>query len=102
MTTICHTGRPLSEEFDDDFQNRLTAYYCKDQEFLMRAGDLVDPSQFENAANAILVNLVSSYFRMYKSAPSSTAILDQLKRAKKDKTIREELFPDVVGAFKPV
>lgn len=102
MTTICHTGRPLSEEFDDDFQNRLTAYYCKDQEFLMRAGDLVDPSQFENAANAILVNLVSSYFRMYKSAPSSTAILDQLKRAKKDKTIREELFPDVVSAFKRV
>ncbi|MBC2873354.1 hypothetical protein H7U18_26460 [Klebsiella pneumoniae] len=39
---------------------------------------------------------------MYKSAPSSAAILDMLKRAKRDKTIREEMFPDVVAAFKRV
>ncbi|WP_439236772.1 hypothetical protein [Klebsiella pneumoniae] len=62
----------------------------------------VAPNQFSNAANAILVNMVSGYFRMYKSAPSSAAILDMLKRAKRDKTIREEMFPDVVAAFKRV
>ncbi|MGR4551144.1 hypothetical protein K8R26_25370 [Escherichia coli] len=60
------------------------------------------PSQFANAANAILVNMVSGYYRMYKSAPSSSAILDMLKRAKRDKTIREELFADVVAAFKRI
>ena len=102
MTELCHTGRGLSEEFDDDFQNRLAAYFCRDHEFLTRAGDLVAPNQFSNAANAILVNMVSGYFRMYKSAPSSAAILDMLKRAKRDKTIREEMFPDVVAAFKRV
>lgn len=102
MTELCHTGRGLSEEFDDDFQNRLAAYFCRDHEFLTRAGDLVAPNQFSNAANAILVNMVSGYFRMYKSAPSSAAILDILKRAKRDKTIREEMFPDVVAAFKRV
>ncbi|EMA2181183.1 hypothetical protein U2G01_005757, partial [Klebsiella pneumoniae] len=102
MTELCHTGRGLSEEFDDDFQNRLAAYFCRDHEFLTRAGDLVSPNQFSNAANAILVNMVSGYFRMYKSAPSSAAILDMLKRAKRDKTIREEMFPDVVAAFKRV
>lgn len=102
MTELCHTGRGLSEEFDEDFQNRLTAYFCRDHEFLTRAGDLVVPSQFANAANAILVNMVSGYYRMYKSAPSSSAILDMLKRAKRDKTIREELFADVVAAFKRI
>ena len=102
MTELCHTGRGLSEEFDDDFQNRLAAYFCRDHEFLTRAGDLVAPNQFSNAANAILVNMVSGYYRMYKSAPSSSAILDMLKRAKRDKTIREELFPDVVEAFKRI
>ena len=75
MTELCHTGRGLSEEFDEDFQNRLTAYFCRDHEFLTRAGDLVVPSQFANAANAILVNMVSGYYRMYKSAPSSSARL---------------------------
>ncbi len=39
MTELCHTGRGLSEEFDDDFQNRLAAYFCRDHEFLTRAGD---------------------------------------------------------------
>ncbi|HFN5758093.1 TPA: DnaB-like helicase C-terminal domain-containing protein [Escherichia coli] len=102
MTELCHTGRGLSEEFDDDFQNRLAAYFCRDHEFLTRAGDLVAPNQFSNAANSILVNMVSGYYRMYKSAPSSSAILDMLKRAKRDKTIREELFPDVVEAFKRI
>lgn len=38
MTELCHTGRGLSEEFDEDFQNRLTAYFCRDHEFLTRAG----------------------------------------------------------------
>ncbi len=66
MTELCHTGRGLSEEFDDDFQNRLAAYFCRDHEFLTRAGDLVAPNQFSNAANAILVNMVSGYYRMYK------------------------------------
>ena len=51
MTELCHTGRGLSEEFDDDFQNRLAAYFCRDHEFLTRAGDLVAPNQFSNAAN---------------------------------------------------
>ncbi|RRC39545.1 DNA helicase, partial [Escherichia coli] len=78
------------------------AYFCRDHEFLTRAGDLVAPNQFSNAANSILVNMVSGYYRMYKSAPSSSAILDMLKRAKRDKTIREELFPDVVEAFKRI
>ncbi|HDZ4003200.1 TPA: hypothetical protein RS001_004737 [Escherichia coli] len=55
MTELCHTGRGLSEEFDEDFQNRLTAYFCRDHEFLTRAGDLVVPSQFANAANAALL-----------------------------------------------
>lgn len=64
MTELCHTGRGLSEEFDEDFQNRLTAYFCRDHEFLTRAGDLVVPSQFANAANAILVNMVSGYYRI--------------------------------------
>ncbi|HDX3156223.1 TPA: hypothetical protein ROA78_004681, partial [Escherichia coli] len=56
----------MSEEFDDDFQNRLAAYFCRDHEFLTRAGDLVAPNQFSNAANSILVNMVSGYYRMYK------------------------------------
>lgn len=76
MTELCHTGRGLSEEFDDDFQNRLAAYFCRDHEFLTRAGDLVAPNQFSNAANSILVNMVSGYYRMYKSAPSSSAKCD--------------------------
>lgn len=44
MTELCHTGRGLSEEFDDDFQNRLAAYFCRNHEFLTRAGNLVAPT----------------------------------------------------------
>lgn len=99
---VIHTGRELSAEFDEDFQNRLTAYICRDHEFLMRAGDLIEAKQFSNAANSILVNLVGGYFKMYKGAPSTAAILDMLKRAKVAKSIREDIFPDVVEAFKRV
>lgn len=51
LETPVHTGRPLSEEFDAGFEDRLTAYYCRDREFLIRAGDLVLPEQFSNKAN---------------------------------------------------
>ncbi len=33
LETPVHTGRPLSEEFDAGFEDRLTAYYCRDREF---------------------------------------------------------------------
>ncbi|MER4485139.1 hypothetical protein J9B05_30880, partial [Klebsiella pneumoniae] len=96
MTELCHTGRGLSEEFDDDFQNRLAAYFCRDHEFLTRAGDLVAPNPFSPAATPLLFPLLSVSFRVYKSAPSSSAIPEMLKSAKPDKTISEELFPNVV------
>lgn len=35
MTELCHTGRGLSEEFDEDFQNRLTAYFVVITSFLL-------------------------------------------------------------------
>ena len=33
LETPVHTGRPLSEEFDAGFEDRLAAYYCRDREF---------------------------------------------------------------------
>ena len=45
-------------------------------------------------------NMVSGYYRMYKERALFICNSDMLKRAKRDKTIREELFADVVAAFK--
>ncbi|EMA8138587.1 MULTISPECIES: DnaB-like helicase C-terminal domain-containing protein [Klebsiella/Raoultella group] len=100
--TPVHTGRPLSEEFDAGFEDRLAAYYCRDREFLIRAGDLVLPEQFSNKANGYLVNIVAGYFRSYKSSPSKEFIIDMIKEAKKRGKIREEFVPEVVEAMKRI
>ncbi|HBX7361337.1 TPA: DNA helicase, partial [Klebsiella pneumoniae] len=102
LETPVHTGRPLSEEFDAGFEDRLAAYYCRDREFLIRAGDLVLPEQFSNKANGYLVNIVAGYFRSYKSSPSKEFIIDMIKEAKKRGKIREEFVPEVVEAMKRI
>ena len=102
LETPVHTGRPLSEEFDAGFEDRLTAYYCRDREFLIRAGDLVLPEQFSNKANGYLVSIVAGYFRSYKSSPSKEFIIDMIKEAKKRGKIREEFVPEVVNAMKRI
>lgn len=100
--TPVHTGRPLSEEFDSGFEDRLAAYYCRDREFLMRAGDLVLPEQFSNSANGYLVNIVAGYYRSYKSSHSKEYIVDMLKEAKKHKKVREEFVTEVVEALRRI
>jgi replicative DNA helicase len=82
-TSVLHTGKPLSEEFNDDFQNRLAAYFCRDFQFTSRAGDLVEPDQFSSAANGFLVDLVGSYFKMYRSIPSTKVLVELVLQANK-------------------
>lgn len=96
---VVHTGKPLSEEFDADFEDRLTAYYCRDHQFLKSAGDLVDASQFSNAANGYLINIVSGYFKMYKGSPSMKVVLEMVKKAVEKGAIRKEFVPEVAAAL---
>ncbi|HIF6871593.1 TPA: DnaB-like helicase C-terminal domain-containing protein [Klebsiella pneumoniae] len=98
-TSVLHTGKPLSEEFNDDFQNRLAAYFCRDFQFISRAGDLVEPDQFSSAANGFLVDLVGSYFKMYRSIPSTKVLVELVLQANKKGRIRAELMPDIKAAI---
>lgn len=101
MTTeISHLGKPLHEQFDQDFEYRLAAYYCKDYVFLTRAHDLVSPKQFSNASVAVLVKIVSEYYKMYKSVPSSPTLVDLIKAAISKKSIRSEMLPEIKESLK--
>ena len=46
--------------------------------------------------------MVSGCYRMYKERTIFICHSGYVKRAKRDKTIREELFADVVAAFKRI
>lgn len=96
MTTeISHVGKPLSEQFDTEFEYRLAAYYCKDYNFLVRAHDLVSPKQFSNSSVAVLIKIVNDYYKMYKSVPSSATLVDLVKIAIDRKSIRKEMLPEI-------
>jgi len=100
--SISHTGRSLDEEFNEDFQNRLAAYYCRDHTFLSRAADLVEPGQFSSAANGLLVDIVGNYYRMYRGSPSIKVLVELVVSASKKGRIRSEFMPEVRTALERI
>jgi len=89
-------------DFEDGFQTRLASLVIRDVEFMNRAGHLVQPEYFENAGEAILVNLAKKYFDKYKSLPEKAVMAELIKDARKSKIIKDAEVPIVVESFKTV
>lgn len=81
-------------EFDAGFQEKISALCLRDTVFMQRTDGLIEPDYFENAADAMLVNLALRYFRRYKKAPGDTKTLVHLvAKDKADKIIKAENIP---------
>lgn len=91
---------PLSDKFDEGFQLRLAAYYCRDTNFLTLTNSLIRPDQFQSQAVATLVMLASKHFKLYNQAPGARVFVDLVKKAIETKRIREELKPDVTESLR--
>ena len=65
-------------EFDGEFQTRIAALVCRDEEFVKRCGHLIDPRFFENIGEAAVVNCAMRYYRKYGRVPTGLPVWKQL------------------------
>ncbi len=94
--------RPLSEIFDDGFQAKLLAHMIRDKKFMVRAGGLVDPHQFENAAHACLARMAKRHYELFDEIASIEAFARTFKKECDAKVIRAELIDDCKEAIRAV
>ena len=82
-------------EFDDAFQNKITALFMRDTQFARRCKDLIDPSYFTDQANGALIAMIKSHLEVHKSVPDLRILPQLVKDARDAKKLRDDLLPDV-------
>lgn len=91
-------------EFDENFQNKLTALVLRDSRFLGQAKDVIDPNYFVNDANKALVRIVKEHYEVHKAVPDIRILPQLIKDARAAKRIRDDMVADVksllVGSLK--
>lgn len=79
-------------DFDAGFQSKIAALCLRDSAFMQRVDGLIEPEHFENASEAALVHVATSYYKRYKKAPADKSTIAHLiKKALTDKIMRKEI-----------
>jgi replicative DNA helicase len=86
-------------EFDAEFQTRVAVLTCRSIDFVNRVGHLIKPDYFENAGEAILVNLTLKYFERHRGLPDRPIMAEIVKKARANKIIRDDVLVLVKEAF---
>ena len=95
--------KEMQFDFDAEFQTRIAAFTVRDNEFFKHVGHLLKPEFFENAGEAVLVNLVLNHTAKYHGVlPDEVTMKDILKDAIAKKVIRGEAAKEVLLAYKDI
>lgn len=86
-------------EFDAEFQSKIAVLTLRDHAFCSRTQGLIKPEYFENAAEAMLVNMALEHWAKYRTVASPVAFGQMLKKAIADSKIRGDLKDEVIAAF---
>lgn len=89
-------------DFDADFQTRVATLTCRSIDFTNRVGHLVKPQYFEDAGVGLLVKLALAYYQRNRGLPDKVLMADIVKRARAANTIKKDMIPVVLDAFKRV
>lgn len=88
-------------DFESEFQDSVAALVALNPNFMMQTRDCIEPTHFDSAGNAILVNLAQSYYDRYGRLPGKMAIWAQLiTDSIKSKQIKSNFKDEVVSALK--
>ena len=77
--------------WDDDYQKNILGMLLVDRYFLVQSVDLVDPSYFVNDAHSVVAKILFSYFKKYKSPPSKSVLIQEIKDKVSDRNEDVEL-----------
>ena len=89
-------------DFDADFQTRVAAFAVRDLEFMNRVGHLLRPEYFENAGEAVLVNIAKKFLESYKALPDRGSMAQRIKDDYASKIIKPDILPTVKEFFNGV
>lgn len=87
-------------DFDADFQTRVAVLATQSIEFVNRVGHLLRPQYFEDAGEAVMVNLALSYHSRSRSLPDKTIMADIIRRGVANKVVKKDVVPLAVAAYK--
>lgn len=88
--------------FDADFQTKVAAFACRDDEFMRRMAHLMKPEYFENAGEAALVNITMRHYQKYRCVPDRATMIALIRENCASKVIRKDLQPTVAVALKAI
>jgi replicative DNA helicase len=92
----------MDEGFDADFQTKIAAFACRDDEFMRRVAHLLKPDYFENAGEAALVNIALRHFAKYRCVPDNVSMAAAIREDVAAKIIRKDVLPLVVAQRKVI
>lgn len=82
-------------DFDEAFQQKLTALILRDADFNAKVEGLVDPSYFANQVDGIIVRLAREYFDTYRFCPSRAVLGTVIKEGVVKKLIPKDCIGDL-------
>jgi len=88
--------------FDGDFQSKIAAFVCRDDQFMRRVSHLIKPEYFENAGEAALVNIAVRHYEKYRSVPDNTTMAHLIRDDVVAKIIRKDMIESVKEARKRI
>jgi replicative DNA helicase len=94
------TDVTFADDFGAEFQTKLMSLALRDSDFMRKVSHLLRPEYFENGGEAAMVNMGLEFFKKYRQTPDMTTALNLLKAAKVAKTIRGDILPVAIDAFK--
>ena len=97
--TVVSEQSRVKFDFDQDFQTRVAVLTNRSVDFVNRVGHLLKPDYFENAGEAMLVNLALKYYARHRGLPSRPLMADIIKKARANKIIRDDVLLSVKEAF---
>src|SRR5690348_14733130 len=82
---------PTHYDFDEAFQDKVTALILRDPIFNQRVEGLVEPDYFESATCGTLVKLVNHYYSKHRRCPDRVVVDRMVTASIASKKVREDL-----------
>jgi replicative DNA helicase len=87
-------------EFDAEFQSKVALQAMRNLDFMRKVAHLLQPSYFENAGEAAMVNIALRYYKSYGSVPTALAAKELFAEDLRNKVIRSDTRAAAMEAFK--
>ena len=89
-------------DFDEAFQKKVIAMSLRDEVFAQRVEKLVQPAFFDEDALGWLADLTNRHFETYRQIPTGTIVINELRKAKAAKLVKDDFVDEIKDVLKYV